>query len=61
MLDIIEENKRLKDWYTANGFIDTGTKKFENLPFTTGCVEWEVKINGQSCATKEELMIGMDN
>jgi ribosomal protein S18 acetylase RimI-like enzyme len=46
ILDIIEENIRLKDWYASNGFIHTGTKKFEHLPFTTGYMEWEVKKNG---------------
>jgi uncharacterized repeat protein (TIGR04076 family) len=41
-LDIIEENTILKDWYAANGFIHTGTKKFDHLPFTTGYMEWSV-------------------
>ena len=41
-LDIIEENTRLKDWYAVNGFVHTGTKKFEQLPFTTGYMEWRV-------------------
>ena len=38
-LDIIEENVRLKDWYAANGFVHTGTKKYDHLPFTTGYME----------------------
>jgi uncharacterized repeat protein (TIGR04076 family) len=42
VLDIIEENTRLKDWYAANGFVHTGTKKFEHLPFTTGYMERRV-------------------
>ena len=42
-IGIIEENAVLKDWYTANGFIHTGTKQFEHLPFTVGFMEWEVK------------------
>ncbi len=41
-LDIIEENTRLRDWYAANGFIHTGTRKFAHLPFTTGHMEWRV-------------------
>jgi uncharacterized repeat protein (TIGR04076 family) len=40
-LDIIEEKTILKDWYTANGFAHTGTKKFPHLPFTTGYMEWK--------------------
>jgi ribosomal protein S18 acetylase RimI-like enzyme len=41
-LGIIEENIVLKNWYAANGFVHTGTKKFEHLPFTVGFMEWEV-------------------
>ena len=39
---IIEENCVLKDWYAANGFIHTGTKKFEHLPFTVGYMELDI-------------------
>ncbi len=42
ILDIIEENTILKEWYTANGFVHIGTKKFEHLPFTTGYMEYIV-------------------
>jgi uncharacterized repeat protein (TIGR04076 family) len=42
-LDSIEENKVLKDWYIANGFIHTGTKKYEHLPFTVGFMEWRAE------------------
>lgn len=38
-IGIIEENKVLKDWYMAYGFIPTGTHKFEHLPFTVGFLE----------------------
>jgi GNAT superfamily N-acetyltransferase len=41
-IGIVEENTALKDWYAANGFVHTSTKKFENLPFTTGYMEWRV-------------------
>ena len=41
-IGIIEENAVLKNWYTAYGFIHTGTKKFEHLPFTSGYMELEV-------------------
>lgn len=39
VLDIIEENTILKEWYSANGFVHTGTKKHKHLPFTTGYME----------------------
>ena len=38
----IEENTVLKNWYAANGFIHTGTKKFEFFPFTCGYMEYAV-------------------
>ena len=41
-IGIVEENTVLKDWYAANGFIHTGTKQFEHLPFTVGYMEWSV-------------------
>lgn len=36
---IVEENTVLKQWYLENGFVHTGTKKFEHLPFTVGFLE----------------------
>ena len=39
-IGIIEENSILKAWYTANGFIHTGARAFEHLPFTVGFMEW---------------------
>lgn len=41
-IGIIEENKRLKDWYLQNGFVHTGTKKFDHLPFTVGFMEMQL-------------------
>ena len=38
-ISIIEENTVLKNWYIANGFVHTGTKKFDYLPFTSGYLE----------------------
>ena len=38
-IGIIEESTILKDWYMANGFVHTGTKKFDHLPFTSGYLE----------------------
>ena len=38
-IGIIEENAVLKNWYIANGFVHTGTKKFAHLPFTSGYLE----------------------
>ncbi len=40
-LSIIEENTVLKNWYIKNGFVHTGTKNFDHLPFTCGYMEWE--------------------
>ena len=45
-IGIVEENTVLKDWYTANGFVHTGTKKFDHMPFTVGFMEWSAKSNG---------------
>lgn len=33
---IIEENKRLRNWYEKNGFIHIAENKFEFFPFTSG-------------------------
>ena len=41
-ISIVEENTVLKNWYTANGFTHTGTKRFDHLPFTVGYMQWEV-------------------
>jgi len=45
-IGIVEENTVLKRWYTTNGFVHTGIKQFEHLPFTVGYMEWELKENG---------------
>ncbi len=39
-ISIIEESTVLKNWYIANGFVHTGAKKFDHLPFTSGYLEW---------------------
>ncbi|MBO4338486.1 MAG: GNAT family N-acetyltransferase [Clostridia bacterium] len=38
-IGIIEDNTILKDWYETLGFIHTGTKQFDSLPFTVGFME----------------------
>lgn len=38
-IGIIEENTRLKNWYEAHGFVHTGTKRFDHLPFTVGFMQ----------------------
>ena len=43
IISITEENAVLKNWYAAYGFIHTGTKKFEHLPFTSGYMEIVLK------------------
>ena len=42
VISIVEENTVLKNWYLDYGFIHTGTKKFDHLPFTSGYLEMEV-------------------
>jgi ribosomal protein S18 acetylase RimI-like enzyme len=39
-IGIVEENTVLKNWYAANGFEHTGTRKFPHQPFTAGFMEW---------------------
>jgi len=39
-IGIIEENAVLKEWYAANGFVHTGTEKYEM--FTAGFMEWRL-------------------
>ena len=41
-ISIVEENTILKNWYISYGFIHTGTKKYDHLPFTSGYMEKEV-------------------
>lgn len=41
-IGIIEENSVLKDWYTADGFVHTGTERVDHLPFTGGYLERSV-------------------
>lgn len=38
-IGIINEQTVLKDWYQDIGFRETGTRKFEHLPFTVGFME----------------------
>lgn len=35
-IGIVEENKTLRKWYEAYGFVHIGTKKFDFFPFTCG-------------------------
>lgn len=41
-IGIVEENTILKEWYEKIGFVHTGTKKYEHLPFTVGFMETEI-------------------
>ncbi len=38
-IGIVEENRVLRNWYEYNGFVHTGTKKFDFFPFTCGYME----------------------
>ena len=42
-IGIMEENAVLKNWYIANGFVPTGTKKFDHLPFLCGYLEKQMQ------------------
>ena len=35
-IGIVEENRTLRRWYEAKGFVHTGTRKFDFFPFTCG-------------------------
>ena len=39
IISVIENNDILKDWYRANGFIHTDTKKVKHLPFSVDLME----------------------
>lgn len=41
-IGIIEENTVLKEWCGKLGFVHTGTKHFEHLPFTVGFMELDI-------------------
>ena len=40
IISLADTDTILKEWYAANGFIHTGTKNFEHLPFPVGYMEW---------------------
>lgn len=42
-IGIIEENTILKNWYRNNGFVHTGARKFDHLPFAVGFMEWRYR------------------
>jgi ribosomal protein S18 acetylase RimI-like enzyme len=41
-IGIIEESTILKNWYISHGFVHTGIKKFDHLPFTSGYLEYRL-------------------
>lgn len=41
-IGIINENAILKNWYKKYGFIETGTKQFEHLPFVVCFMERKI-------------------
>ena len=47
-IGIINESTVLKAWYAANGFVHTGSQKFEHLPFTTGYMEYNLRKENPS-------------
>jgi N-acetylglutamate synthase-like GNAT family acetyltransferase len=42
-IGIISEDTPLKDWYRRLGFVETGTKSFDHLPFTVAFMEMELQ------------------
>lgn len=40
---VISENQRLKDWYERFGFVQTGTKRFDHLPFVVAFMAKELQ------------------
>lgn len=42
-IGIVEENKVLRRWYEENGFVHTGTEKFDFFPFTCGYLRKEIR------------------
>ena len=38
-IGIVEENRVLRAWYEAHGFVHLGTKKYDHFPFTCGYME----------------------
>ncbi|MCL2163674.1 MAG: GNAT family N-acetyltransferase [Oscillospiraceae bacterium] len=43
IISITEENTVLRNWYVAYGFVHTGTKRFDHLPFTVGYMELAIR------------------
>ena len=41
-IGIVEENKVLRRWYEAHGFVHTHTEKYDFFPFTCGYMEREL-------------------
>ena len=41
-IGIMEDNAVLKSWYQSLGFVHTGTKQFDGLPFTVGFMELNI-------------------
>ena len=52
-IGIVEENTVLRKWYESQGFIHTGTKKFDFFPFTCGYMERDLR----ACPIRVENMI----
>jgi diaminopimelate decarboxylase len=54
-LKLMEDDTRLINWYRSNGFIHTGTKKYDHVPFSVGHMEWACDPFFQS-ATPQTLI-----
>lgn len=45
-IGIIEEHTVLKEWYRDHGYVPTGTKSFDHIPFTVGFMRKELVGTG---------------
>lgn len=42
MIAIVDSNEILKKWYNSNGFIETGKKRFQHLPFEVCFMKYDL-------------------
>lgn len=47
-IGVINNNKRLKDWYIQYGFVETDVKVFKHLPFEVCFMEKEIRYDAES-------------
>jgi len=40
IINLMEDDMRLKNWYLANGFVHKSVTMYAHIPFLIGCMEW---------------------